>query len=317
MRENQYQNSVANSLIQGLVCCNNQRCNNSCCCNCNVGPTGPTGPQGIQGIRGIRGPTGQQGPQGIQGPTGPQGIQGIRGIRGPTGPQGIQGIQGPTGPMGPQGIQGIRGPTGPQGIQGPQGPTGPIGPQGVQGIEGPTGPQGIQGPIGPTGPQGIQGPVGPIGPTGPQGIQGPTGPAGDDAQLRGVQVQLTNAGGTTIPSGANVIFNNVITDQSLNITYNSANGQFLLTSARNYYITWWIATSGANDSQSITFDVQLNGSGGIAASTPITTGQLHGTAFIAVGAAPATLSLMNITGNAVSIPSTPIQANIIVMESAL
>ena len=270
MRENQYQNSVTNSLLQGLMCCNNSRCNCNCNCNCNcscnIGPTGPTGPQGIQGIRGIRGPTGPQGIQGIEGPTGPMGLQGIQGVQGPTGPQGIQGMIGPTGPMGLQGVQGIQGPTGPQGM---------------------------------------------IGPTGPQGAPG------SDSQLRGVQVQLTNAGGTTIPNGTNVLFNNVITDQSLNITYNSTNGQFQLTSARNYYITWWIATSGANNSQSITFDVQLNGSGGILASTPITTGQLHGTAFIAVGAAPATLSLVNVTGDAVSIPLTPIQANIIVMESAL
>ena len=262
-------------------------CRNICCC---PGPVGP---------RGRRGPTG---------PTGPQGLQGIQGPTGPTGPQGLQGIQGPTGPTGPQGLQGIQGPTG------PTGPTGATGPQGLQGIQGPTGPTGPTGEAGATGDTGATGPTGPTGDTGATGPTGPIGDTGPTVQLRGIQAQLIGDGLGTVDDGANVIFDTTLNDQSLNISYNSVTGVFTINQVGNYYVTWWVATDGANISTIVTFAIEVDGGAGIPGSSPIVAGQVNGSALVTVGAVPATIELVNITGEPVTYPLTPVQANIVITE---
>ena len=43
-------------------------------------------------------------------------------------------------------------------------------------------------------------------------------------------------------------------------------------------------------------------------------GQLSGSALITIGAPPATLTLVNLTGDNVFLPETPVQANIVIIE---
>ena len=237
---------------------------------------------------------------GCVGPVGPQGPQGPRGCPGPTGPQGPRGFQGPTGPTGPQGIPGPDGPTGPRG---PQGPVGPQGPQGIQGPVGPTGPTGATGATGATGPTGDTGPTGPT---------GPTGAAGPGAQLRGIEVLLTT--GETVANGSPVIFNTVVNDQSINISYNTVTGVATITATGIYYVSWWISTDGAGPSTYVEFSTQINGSGGIPADSPIVTGQLNGSALVTVGAVPATVQIINTTGQDVFYGTTPVIAHMIILE---
>lgn len=79
------------------------------------GPMGPMGAQGPQGPQGIPGATGATGATGPQGPVGPQGATGATGPQGPAGPQGETGATGAVGPQGPAGPQGATGATGPAG----------------------------------------------------------------------------------------------------------------------------------------------------------------------------------------------------------
>jgi hypothetical protein len=66
----------------------------------------------------------------------------------------------------------------------------------------------------------------------------------------------------------------------------------------------------------VEFTVQVNGGGGASASSPIVTGQINGTAFVSVGAIPATIQLVNTTGQTVFYATTPVVANIVIIEVA-
>jgi len=243
---------------------------------------------------------GAQGDVGAQGPTGPQGPAGVQGPEGPTGPQGPQGPQGVVGPLGPTGPQG---PQGPQGIQGNLGPTGPQGPAGASGPAGPTGPQG------PQGPQGIQGPVGPTGP------QGPTGPA---SALSGFQMQLQGSSGGSVASAANVVFDTIINAVSPNIAYDVTTGNFTITRAGNYYISWWINTNGAGAASNVIFGIRVitGGSAVILADSPVplTTLQLDGHALLTVTTVPTVFNLFNSTGATVTYGTGTIQADLAIIE---
>ncbi|HKM32751.1 MAG TPA: collagen-like protein, partial [Oscillospiraceae bacterium] len=101
---------------------------------------------------------------------------------------------------------------------------------------------------------------------------------------------------------------------SVNINYNA--GVFTITEVGNYYVTWWVSTDGAGPSTSVSFGIELNGGGAIIASSPIVSGQLNGSALLSVGAVPATVTLVNETGEPVNIGITPIQANMVIIELA-
>jgi hypothetical protein len=55
----------------------------------------------------------------------------------------------------------------------------------------------------------------------------------------------------------------------------------------------------------------------VTASSPIVTGQLTGTALITVGAVPATIALVNATGETVGLGATPVQASLVITEVAV
>ena len=114
-----------------------------------------------------------------------------------------------------------------------------------------------------------------------------------------------------------MIFDTVVEDQSLNINYNAGTGVFTITAPGNYYVTWWVATDGAGAAIEVSFGVSLNGGPGIIGSSPIVSGQVNGSALIVVGATPATVALVNATGDTVFIPNTTVQANILIAEVAL
>ena len=236
---------------------------------------------------------------------------GPRGPRGPVGPMGLPGINGADGERGPMGPQG---PVGAQGATGAMGPQGPVGPTGAQGATGAMGPQG---PVGPEGAPGATGAEGPQGPVGPTGATGATGPAGATVQLRGINVELIGSRSESILNGDNVIFDNIINDQSQNISYNRATGEFTINATGNYYVTWWVNTDGAGAATSIDFDLQLNNDIVGSSLSPNTTGQMHGMALITVLNNPSTLTLINRTGETVNYAGTSIQANIVIIEATV
>ncbi|HWQ77173.1 MAG TPA: hypothetical protein VN381_00005 [Anaerovoracaceae bacterium] len=117
-----------------------------------------------------------------------------------------------------------------------------------------------------------------------------------------------------MPDDENVIFDTIINDQTDNIIYNPATGAFTITRAGNYYVSWSVATDGAGPAINVTYAVTVNGLPFAAMSSPIVSGELSGEALVTVETAPAVLTLVNVTGEDVFVPLTPVQANIVILR---
>lgn len=155
---------------------------------------------------------------------------------------------------------------------------------------------------------------GPRGATGPTGPTGPTGATGPIAQLSGMQVQLVSGAATVIANNDNVVFDNILNDQSLNISYDTTTGVFNLMRPGNYYIDWWVDVDGTEISPEVGFSIFVNGVSYSISSLPLVTGQISGSTLVTIGSTPATISLVNVTGGAVNFADTPVRANITIIQ---
>lgn len=150
------------------------------------------------------------------------------------------------------------------------------------------------------------------GPPGPPGPPGPTIPP----QLSGLQVQL-QAAAISVADGAPVIFDTTITNSSPFITYNSITGTITITASGIYYINWWISTDGAEASTFVAFSINTSAGDSIEAASPIITGQLIGNALLSITASainPVTLQLVNTTGQTASFGTTPVRADLTIIN---
>ncbi len=148
---------------------------------------------------------------------------------------------------------------------------------------------------------------GPTGPQGPQGIQGPTGPS---SQMDGIQVVLDN--GIEFDNNSNIIFNTIQNTVGSSINYDTITGNFTITEAGNYDVSWWIATGGAAASPIVAFSLQLDAVEVGATASSVTEGNVSGNALITVSTVPATLSLLNNSGDVVFIPTLPIEGSLVI-----
>jgi hypothetical protein len=135
--------------------------------------------------------------------------------------------------------------------------------------------------------------------------------------LLGIQTQLLASGGALVADGAQIIFDTITNDQANDINYNLATGVFTITAPGNYYVSWWVAVDGSDGPIVLTFAVELNGGGGVLGSAPTVTGQINGSALITVVATPATITLVNVTGAAIVLADSPVQANLVITEVGL
>ena len=158
---------------------------------------------------------------------------------------------------------------------------------------------------------------GATGPTGPTGDTGATGPTGSAVQLRGLQAELLGDGDALIADNTTVIFDTVLNDQSLDISYDSSTGEFTISKAGNYFVSWWVSTGASSLTSTVVFSVAVDGSSFSRGVSPIVTGQVSGSAFVTIGATPATISLINVSGDIVRLADTPVQANIVIYELAV
>lgn len=71
---------------------------------------------------------------------------------------------------------------------------------------------------------------------GARGLMEPVGPQGATVQVRGVSAELIGSILREILNEANVIFNNIINNQSQNISYSRATGEFTISATGNYYV---------------------------------------------------------------------------------
>ncbi|MEA5017062.1 MAG: hypothetical protein VB099_21145 [Candidatus Limiplasma sp.] len=114
------------------------------------------------------------------------------------------------------------------------------------------------------------------------------------------------------------MFDTVINAPSSTITYNAGVGTFFITQPGNYYISWWVNVDGAQTNPFVNFGIRIlsGGSGTILSSspTPVTTLHLTGQALITSVTAPTAFSLFNNTGTAVTYGTSPIQADLIILQ---
>lgn len=132
--------------------------------------------------------------------------------------------------------------------------------------------------------------------------------------LAGIQAQLVDAGGGTIPDNSNVIFDTVIIDESDNISYDQTTGEFTITKPGIYYIDWALPVDGAGPSINVSATIEVNGVAYSTASSPIVSGVIAGETLVNVTTVPTTISLVNITGFELFVPATPVQGNIVILE---
>ena len=130
----------------------------------------------------------------------------------------------------------------------------------------------------------------------------------------GIQAELVGAGGGIIPDGSNVLFDNVVNDQSSSISYSPLTGEFTITWPGTYNVDWWTAPDGAGPATSVSFAVAVNGVPYSTASSPVVSVQMAASALVTIDAVPATISLVNVTGDDVFVPTIPVQAGIVISK---
>jgi hypothetical protein len=133
------------------------------------------------------------------------------------------------------------------------------------------------------------------------------------AEIRGIQAELTGAEGTAVTMGDSVAFNTVLNIQSSNIIYNPATGEFIITRAGTYHVSWWLAANGAAP-VGASFAVAVNNTPFATSSLPAASGLLSGDALVTVVLIPTIVSLINVTAKPVAFASTPVQAGILITE---
>lgn len=114
----------------------------------------------------------------------------------------------------------------------------------------------------------------------------------------------------------NLLFDIVTNNQTSDISYNSATGEFTFTTEGTYFVSWWVATDGSGTDTDVHFTLRLNGVSETAGASPIVQGQVNGSGIIVVQSTPSILSLYNSSSDVVNIAATPVQANLVILEVA-
>ncbi|NCB48057.1 MAG: hypothetical protein EOM55_00275 [Clostridia bacterium] len=133
--------------------------------------------------------------------------------------------------------------------------------------------------------------------------------------LTSIQAQLQDNSEGAILDGANIIFDTVLLNTSSEITYDDTTGIFTLNAPGRYLVNWWVNVDGASQSTSVIFSAE-SGATSISASSPtgLTTLELYGQGLFDVGSVPATLSLVNNTGDTVILATSLVQADIVIQK---
>jgi hypothetical protein len=118
----------------------------------------------------------------------------------------------------------------------------------------------------------------------------------------------------SIADGSPVIFDTVVNNQSTDISYSTGTGEFTITAAGNYDVTWWVATNGAGAASMVSLGVVLDTNAPVTGLSPNVTGQVVGNALITVTTPPGTVTLVNNTGDVIFFAGTPIQADLVIEE---
>lgn len=237
---------------------------------------------------------------------------------------------------GEKGDKGDKGDQGPKGEKGDRGRPGHEGPRGECGIRGPDGDRGHQGECGASGPRGERGPHGPHGPAGPQGERGHCGDRGErgDTGHGGILGYAYASSNITQTLAGSLLFPvtwNVTDYHAFGVTVSGST--ITLKNAGTYAFDWSILGSSADPTQALNFSLLSNGTTAVPGSNFVSSqatglnstlqslsasclvtvpNPLHG---INTGAGT-TISLINTGTTTVTLPVSPLNASIRILQVA-
>lgn len=141
--------------------------------------------------------------------------------------------------------------------------------------------------------------------------------------LKGVQVALDFSGQETIEDLTPISFDTIVNSDSSHISY--VGPYFEIDKPGNYYVSWWAATSGSEESPFIQFGITKNEDTSIEdavlACSPVAEGQISGTAFITIeptdlinAGDTARVYIRNLSGQTILFAPTVIKAMATIIE---
>ncbi|HCU56355.1 MAG TPA: hypothetical protein DIC18_03355 [Clostridiales bacterium] len=147
-------------------------------------------------------------------------------------------------------------------------------------------------------------------------------------RLRGLEATLTAGSGGTVANGFPIPFNNLVSNNAIGANF--VTGAVTLTRPGTYLVNWWVATdidepNAATKDQAatvrqagrqISFSVALNGSIVSGSYAPCWAGQVNGSSLVTVQSTPATLQIVNSSGQNVLLAQTTAQAGMTITQLA-
>ena len=145
-------------------------------------------------------------------------------------------------------------------------------------------------------------------------------------QLRGLQATLTAASGGTVADDFPIPFNNLISNNALGASF--VTGTVTLSRPGTYLVNWWVApeiavaaveadgqgSKAVQTATEISFAVSLNGQIISGSCAPVGTGQISGTALVTVTTTPATLQIVNDSGDGIVLAEVSAQAGLSITQ---
>ena len=135
-------------------------------------------------------------------------------------------------------------------------------------------------------------------------------------QLRGMQLSLVGSSAGSVASGACVTFDTVDFDNALGVSYTSGSGQIAVGRTGTYLVNWWVGIESSQSAESVAFALSLNGSDVATSYSDTGGGQVYGTAIVNVTSIPATLTLVNRSGEAVTLATAGGQSSLTLTQLA-
>lgn len=135
-------------------------------------------------------------------------------------------------------------------------------------------------------------------------------------QLRGMQLSLVGSSAGSVASGANVTFDTMNVNTTLGVSYTLGSGQIVLGRTGTYLVNWWVAVENTQTADPVAFALSLNGSDVATSYSDTGGGQVYGSAIVNVTSIPATLTLVNRSGEAVTLATAGGQSSLTLTQLA-
>jgi len=131
-----------------------------------------------------------------------------------------------------------------------------------------------------------------------------------------MQLSLVGSSAGSVGNGDCVAFDTINANNTLGVSYKAGSGIITLNSTGTYLVNWWIAIENAQSAESLAFALSLNGGDVQTSYSDIGGGQIYGTAIVTVNSISSTLSLVNRSGEAVTLVTAAGQGGLTLTQLA-